>query len=38
MIIFGQKLTILAFVLSIDVSEMALEFSVLHAEIFQDSI
>ena len=38
MIICGQKLAILALVLSIDVLETALEFSVWHAAIFQDSI
>lgn len=38
MIICGQKLAILALVLSIDVSETAMEFSVWHAAIFQDSI
>jgi hypothetical protein len=38
MTICGQKLAILALVLSIDVSETAMEFSVWHAAIFQDSI
>ena len=38
MIICGQKLAIPALVLSIDVSETALEFSVWQAAIFQDSI